>query len=51
MKIFRAILSLIFPGLGQLVDGQLWAAFCWLIVGIVIPGVGHVGSAVHALID
>jgi len=51
MNIFRAILSFIFPGLGQLIAGQLWFAFCWLILGILFPGFGNIGSAVHALID
>ena len=49
MKIVRAILSLIFPGLGQLMTGHLWFALAFLILGIVIPGVGHVGSAIHTL--
>jgi len=50
-KIARAILSFIFPGAGQLVVGQLWAAFGWLMIGIIFPGLGPVGSAIHALID
>ena len=50
-NIARAILSFIFPGGGQLVAGQLWAAFGWLMLGIIFPGFGNIGSAIHALID
>lgn len=45
-----AVVSLIFPGGGQLLHGELWAAFAWLILGILLPGIGHIGSAIHALI-
>ena len=49
-NILFAIVSLVFPGGGQLLQGQLWAAFGWLMIGILFPGFGNVGSAIHALI-
>ena len=50
-NIARAILSFIFPGAGQLVANQLWSAFGWLMIAIIFPGFGNIGSAIHALID
>ena len=49
-NILFAIVSFVFPGGGQLLHGELWAAFGWLIISIALPGIGHVGSAIHALI-
>jgi hypothetical protein len=49
-NVLFAIVSLILPGGGQLLHGELWAAFGWLMIGILLPGIGHVGSAIHALI-
>ena len=46
-----AIFSFVLPGAGQLLQGQLWAAFGWLIIGILLPGIGNIGSAVHAFLD
>ena len=50
MNVLFAVVSLILPGGGQLLHGQLWAAFAWLILGILLPGIGQIGSAIHALI-
>lgn len=47
--IFAAV-SLFFPGGGQLLRGQLWFAFGWLMIGILLPGIGNIGSAIHAFI-
>ena len=49
-NILFAIVSLIFPGGGQLLQGDFWAALGWLIIAIVLPGIGNIGSAIHALI-
>ena len=49
-NVLFAAVSLFFPGGGQLLHGQLWAACGWLFIGIVFPGIGHVGSAIHALL-
>ena len=51
MNVIRAILSFIFPGLGQLAAGQFWSAFGWLMIGIILPGFGNIGSAIHAFLD
>lgn len=51
MNVVRAILSLVFPGLGQLMLGELWLALGFLLFAIVMPGIGHVCSALHALLS
>jgi len=49
-NVLFAVVSLILPGGGQLLQGELWAALGWLIISIVLPGIGNIGSAIHALI-
>lgn len=49
-NILFAVVSFCFPGGGQLLHGQLWAAFGWLLIGILLPGIGNIGSAIHALL-
>ncbi len=49
-NVLFAIVSLVFPGGGQLLQGDLWAALGWLIIAFALPGIGNIGSAIHALI-
>jgi|21_taG_2_1085346.scaffolds.fasta_scaffold296954_2 hypothetical protein len=50
VNVIFAAVSFFFPGGGQLLHGQLWAALGWLIIGILLPGIGNIGSAIHALL-
>jgi len=45
-----AIVSFVFPGGGQLLQGDFWAALGWLIIAILFPGIGNIGSAIHAFL-
>ena len=49
-NVLFAVVSFIFPGVGQLLQGELWAAFGWLLIAIALPGIGNIGSALHALL-
>tara|TARA_A100001015_G_scaffold310031_1_gene410600 strand:+ start:353 stop:520 length:168 start_codon:yes stop_codon:yes gene_type:complete len=49
-NVLFAVVSLILPGGGQLLQGDFWAALGWLIIAFVLPGIGNIGSAIHALI-